>query len=320
MRQPRLRCVVAALALMVCTMPWAAETSLPGRLVDVGGYRLHIHCTGHGGPTVLLEAGLGGMSLEWSEIQDDLSHEFRVCSYDRAGYGWSDPGPAPRTSLQIAVELERLLDGAGERPPYILVAHSFGGYPAQVFVRRHPAEVAGLVLLDASHPHQFAAFDGVLPQSDLRQRHFDGRRLRSRQLLARPRLPANYPRSVRGLAYRLMLRRSARRTVRDEYLNMPLSAVEVEQAGKMPDRPVLVVSRGRQGWPATPRGRRLEQIWNQLQADLANLTPHAQRVIASYSGHYVHLDQPGLTVRLIRQLSRDAMAAYHPGGLTSAGG
>jgi len=98
-----------------------------GRLVDIGGYRLKVNCIGTGSPTVVLESGLGDMSVEWTRVQPEIAKFTRVCSYDRAGYGGSDAGPLPRTSAQIARELHTLLRNAGEEPPYLLVGHSFGG-------------------------------------------------------------------------------------------------------------------------------------------------------------------------------------------------
>src|SRR5690349_15455065 len=98
----------------------------PGQLVDVGGYRLHIQCVGTGSPTVVLDAGLGGSSLDWSLVQAAIGQTTRVCAYDRAGMGWSESGPAPRTPAQIAGELHTLLGNAGIAGPYVLVAHSLG--------------------------------------------------------------------------------------------------------------------------------------------------------------------------------------------------
>ena len=99
----------------------------PGTLVDVGGFRLHINCVGTGSPTVVLDAGLGGSSLDWSLVQPELGRSTRVCAYDRAGMGWSDPGPQPRTPGQIARELHTLLTNAGIAGPYVLVGHSLAG-------------------------------------------------------------------------------------------------------------------------------------------------------------------------------------------------
>lgn len=121
----------------------------PGRLVDVGGHRLHLHCVGSGGPTVILEGGKGGTSLEWSLVQPELAAATRVCAYDRAGTGWSEPGPMPRTPERVVAELHALLEAAGEEGPYILAAHSLGGRYARLFAAQHPGEVAGLVLVDA---------------------------------------------------------------------------------------------------------------------------------------------------------------------------
>ena len=121
----------------------------PGRLVDVGGYRLHIQCVGSGSPTVVLDAGLGGASLDWNLVQSEIGSMAQVCSYDRAGMGWSDPGPLPRTPDQIAHELHTLLTNAGIAGPYILVGHSLAGKNVRLFASQHPDEVAGMVLVDA---------------------------------------------------------------------------------------------------------------------------------------------------------------------------
>ncbi|HEX8881763.1 MAG TPA: alpha/beta hydrolase, partial [Candidatus Acidoferrum sp.] len=133
----------------------ARRSPEPGRLVDVGGYRLKINCGGRGSPTVLLESGLGDVLSEWRPVQLQISTFTRVCSYDRAGYGESDAGPLPRTSLQISRELHALLQNAGEHPPYILVGHSFGGYNVRVFNGEFRNEVVGMVLADSPQEDQY---------------------------------------------------------------------------------------------------------------------------------------------------------------------
>ncbi|MEU6781234.1 alpha/beta hydrolase [Nonomuraea angiospora] len=120
----------------------------PGRLVDVGGHRLHVRCTGSGAPTVVLEAGLAESSASWDAIQRGLPG--RVCAYDRAGYAWSQDGPAPRTADRAAAELRALLAAAGEAGPYVLVGHSYGGTIVRLFAHRWPALTAGLVLIDVT--------------------------------------------------------------------------------------------------------------------------------------------------------------------------
>jgi pimeloyl-ACP methyl ester carboxylesterase len=120
----------------------------PGQLVDVGGYRLHIYCTGNGNPTVILDSMGDGMSANWGWVQPKVAHVTRVCSYDRAGFGWSDPGPAPRDAQHAAEELHTLLGKVGIVSPYVLVGHSFGANVARVYAGRYPAEVGGMVFVD----------------------------------------------------------------------------------------------------------------------------------------------------------------------------
>ncbi|MGI9072524.1 MAG: alpha/beta fold hydrolase, partial [Bryobacteraceae bacterium] len=125
-----------------------------GHLVQAGSIRMNIDCSGQGSPTVILESGSGGPSVDWLMVQPEVAKFSRVCSYDRAGYGWSDSGPEPRSSLQIARELDQLLRTASEKGPYLLVGHSMGGYDIRVYTSQYPNEVAGMVLVDASHEDQ----------------------------------------------------------------------------------------------------------------------------------------------------------------------
>src|ERR671916_910967 len=128
----------------------------PGEMVDVGGYSLHINCVGQGSPTVVLDAGSGAMSASWVLVQREVSDTTRVCAYDRAGMGWSEMGPEPRDAKQISSELHTLLSEAGIEGPYVLVAHSFGGLYMQTYAARYPDEVAGVSLVESSHPEQFS--------------------------------------------------------------------------------------------------------------------------------------------------------------------
>src|SRR5512140_2116427 len=128
----------------------------PGKMVDVGGYRLHINCTGSGSPTVVIESGWGASSAGWAWVQPEVAKTTRVCTYDRAGMGWSEASPEPRTAREYAKELHTLLTNAKEPGPYVLVGHSMGGYTVLVYAHDYPAEVSGLVLIDAQ----------ALPSSD----------------------------------------------------------------------------------------------------------------------------------------------------------
>jgi pimeloyl-ACP methyl ester carboxylesterase len=130
----------------------------PGRLVDVGGHRLHLKVMGPrtAGPAVVLEAGMASMSANWAWVRDDLAHDGRVVSYDRAGLGWSDKGHRPMDAATSAAGLHAALGAAGVAPPYVLAGHSYGGLVTRMFADRYPDEVAGVVLVDASHPDQWA--------------------------------------------------------------------------------------------------------------------------------------------------------------------
>jgi pimeloyl-ACP methyl ester carboxylesterase len=124
----------------------------PGQRVDIGGYRLHLYCQGEGSPTVILEHGGGGGVLGWFRVQPEIARNTRVCAYDRAGLGWSDPGPAPRSGRQIAIELHTLLHNANIPGPYVLAGWSYGGLFVRAYAEQFPEDVAGLVLFDATHP------------------------------------------------------------------------------------------------------------------------------------------------------------------------
>src|SRR5215213_9385758 len=127
----------------------------PGQLVDVGGYRLHMNCTGTGSPTVVIDAGWGDWSASWSSwVQPEVAKTTRVCSYDRAGMGWSEAGPLPRNAQQFAKELHTLLQNAGIPGPYVVVGHSMGGLPVRVFVHEYATDVAGVVLIESMNPRQ----------------------------------------------------------------------------------------------------------------------------------------------------------------------
>jgi pimeloyl-ACP methyl ester carboxylesterase len=128
----------------------AHRFSQRGKSVQAGPMKLNLNCNGQGSPTVILDSGSGVPSVDWIKVQPEVAKFARVCSYDRAGYGWSEPGPEPGTSLQIAKELKTLLDVAGEKGPYLLVGHSFGGFNVRVFNGQYPKDVAGVVLVDAS--------------------------------------------------------------------------------------------------------------------------------------------------------------------------
>src|SRR5438552_9801401 len=163
------------LVLLPGATAWAQSESTsppfpaPGKLVDVGGWRLHLNCTGDARPsqpTVILKAGKADFSVEWSLVQPGVAKFARVCSYDRAGDGWSDLGPHPRTFHQIVYELHTLLDKAGVKAPFVLVGHSYGGWLVRLYASTYPAEVAGMVLVEAGADNPLRMLpDGKLVRS-----------------------------------------------------------------------------------------------------------------------------------------------------------
>jgi pimeloyl-ACP methyl ester carboxylesterase len=128
--------------------------AMPGQLYDVGGYRLHLNCTGSGGPTVVLQSGLGAFSANWARVAPVVAGTTRVCAYDRAGQGWSEDAPSEQDGVQAAADLHTLLSRAGEHGPYVLVGHSIGGDHAMTYAARYPEQVAGMVLLDTTSPYR----------------------------------------------------------------------------------------------------------------------------------------------------------------------
>jgi pimeloyl-ACP methyl ester carboxylesterase len=140
--------ILSACFVFAATTP---EPKPPGKLVDLGGHRLHMNCTGKGSPTVVVENGLGDFSFDWILVQSRVSRFTRICTYDRAGYAWSDSGPKPRTFSQLNLELRDALSRLGEPGPFVLVGHSYGGPVVRNFATTYPHEVAGMVLVDAAH-------------------------------------------------------------------------------------------------------------------------------------------------------------------------
>jgi len=149
-----MRNLAQAIVLTTAAAAAAAGPPPPGRLVDLGGHRLHLHCTGRGAPTVVIENGFDELSTDWGHVQQRVARISRVCTYDRAGYGWSDPGPLPRTFDQINLELRDALRAAGEKAPLVLAGHSFGGAVVRQYAHTYGAEVAGLVLVDIVSENQ----------------------------------------------------------------------------------------------------------------------------------------------------------------------
>jgi pimeloyl-ACP methyl ester carboxylesterase len=280
----------------------------PGRLVDVGGYTLHIHCTGDGRPTVVIDAGAGAWSLHFAHIQQALSG-VRVCTYDRAGLGWSDAGPMPRTSDRMVEELHALLRGAGVAPPLVLVGHSLGGYTVRIYQARFPGDVAALVLLDAAHEQQW---DRLSPQARaLTEASAAGLRTRAEQArrgLLRPEdvtPPGVFTRHLPGLreAYvAAMLTGQPYATQAAETAATFESARQVPASHRLGKLPLVVLSARRSFEAFAGSGIPVDEsnaLWLQLQNELASLSTNSRHLFSD-GHHRLHEADPTAVVAAIQ--------------------
>ena len=270
--------------------------SPPGTLVGVGLHRLHIHCTGQGSPSVIFESGLGGTSLDWIRVQPEVSRFTRACSYDRAGYGWSERGLEPRHADRIASELGRLLLHANVPPPYLLVGHSFGGLVVRLFAARDERRaVAGIVLVDATHEHQFQRMESAGVRTPMAP---TGRRfVISNHWL----VPSALPERLKPLAQRLALARKSIRTLYGELGSLRHSAIQVGSIRRTPEAPIIVLARSpRRG--AGDSQDRLDGTWIELQRELAGTMENGSFQVVRGSGHYIHLERPKRVVGAIRTI------------------
>jgi pimeloyl-ACP methyl ester carboxylesterase len=301
----------------------------PGRLVDIGGYRIHLLCTGtasEGNPTVILSAGGGDFATDWSLVQRPLSDSVRVCSYDRAGYGWSEPGPNPRTFRQEAFELRKTLTVAGERPPYVLVGHSIGAFVVRSFAHDYRKEVSGVVLVGPTNENGKLGYRGqwVLPRTLATNRSIPSPRALSD---APPLLrTATDSASCRAQAVRNariwrpydQLRAEAQRyrvwalqhpscvAAQDDFFAEEMAAFFAQwQVGANPlgDVPLVVVM-GTLKTPPPPGLSEAELRSDSIRIDLSRLSSRGRLVTDSLSGHHVQLDNPTLVLSAIRGIVR----------------
>jgi pimeloyl-ACP methyl ester carboxylesterase len=288
--------VVLGLLLAGAVYESAAEASdvraypPPGQMVDVGGHRLHIFCVGTGSPTVVIEAGWGDWSATWSSwVQPEVAKTTRVCTYDRAGMGWSEPGPMPRTAEHIAEELHSLLQRAGVPGPYVLAGHSMGGLTMRVFADRYAADVAGLVLIDSMNPRQSTqAADPApppleaAPASGLSISTLHARIGMSRLLAGPLDIAAGLApeRENAYVAYSVTPR--SVQTWLDEGQGMGETMAQAGTVTSLGALPLIVLSRGLDPDPD----------WQAMQTDLLQLSSRSQQLTAEKSAHNVQIDQP----------------------------
>src|SRR5690349_5726980 len=271
----------------------------PGELVDVGGYRLHIKCTGNGSPTVVIEAGLGDWSTSWGFVQSEVAKKTRVCSYDRAGAGWSENGPLPRDAAQFAKELHTLLQNADIPGPYVMVGHSLGGLGVRVFVHEYASEVAGVVLVESMNPKQISQ----LPSAERNQPNPQSRyysvltglaRFGVARVIARPVIQMISPSIIpdENAYYSRYVRVQSMQAARDESLGLAASEEEAATVKTFGDLPLIVLTGRLNKNPG----------WQEWQTELLQLSSNSQHLFAENSRHGVQIDEPDAAVSAILQI------------------
>jgi pimeloyl-ACP methyl ester carboxylesterase len=283
-----------------------------GRSVDIGGYRLNINCRGQGSPTVVLEAGLGVPAISWRAVQSEIAKFTRVCSYDRAGYDWSDPGPMPRTTARSVRELHTLLKNAGERPPFILVGHSFGGTNVRVYNGAYPREVAGLVLADTGNEEMKspASFQRLI-DSKLRGRQLDGKWATLLYWTGISRLAAGIQIDDPALPYDkqewsyFLIQPKVLRAVASEMENLDEGKAELKAAGTLGDKPLIVLIARQHPQDLdlpTQDAVAVSQLWVEDEKLLAQLSTRGKWIIVENSTHMTPLERPDAIVSAVREL------------------
>jgi pimeloyl-ACP methyl ester carboxylesterase len=294
--------VVAALAAGTLVQ-WRRDAAFaarpaPGSFVAVGDHRLHYELLGHGDLTFVLEAGLGDDSRSWGTLAAELARTGRVFVYDRAGLGWSDAGPRPRSPAQVAGELHDALEAAHVPKPYILVGHSWGGYTQMVFAERHPEGVAGLLLIDPSHPGQFH----LLPGGPSRALSFTMAQLPRLAWSGLPQLIYRTPDPVRATSRYLESAGAEFRAV------LAVAEAEATPLPRLGNLPVYVLSSGTMpgaaGEPADVTQTRHE-TWLALHEELLACSSSTIRrhLVVDGATHYIHVTNPEAVIAAARELT-----------------
>ena len=296
-----------------------------GRLVDLGSHRLHVLESGCGSPTIVMEAGLMSTVLSWSDLQRELARSYRVVSYDRAGLGWSDLGPMPRTADRVVDELHAMLERAAIPPPYVLVGHSFGGLTMPLFAACFPEEIAGMVLVDPVAPAEW----NPPSEHDRKLTRIGAKVCRRAALLSRIGIirfvvflltsglkkPASYlvrlisrgtpadsgsvsspwfsalPANEKVMAAVFWVQQKFALTIASQLENLPASAARVGELDNFCDKPVVILSAG-----DAPENRREEH------AAMARRLPLGEHVLAGESNHWIMQEEPDLVIRAIEKV------------------
>lgn len=290
--------LVMALIMTACapltSTPSATPTVVPPtpitftEKIDVGGYKLRIRCFGQGTPAAIVESGMGDPAVEsgsWKAVTSATAQTTQICLYNRAGVGLSDGAPGQdqtsRTSQDMVEDLHTLLVNANVPAPYILVGHSIGGYNVRLYASQYPNEVVGMVLVDSSHPDQWSEISAVLP-------HEQPDESESLKAIRSDTDPSSNP----------------------ERMDVIASAAQVRATKSLGDLPLIVLTH-KPGWNIDPNlppdlSAKIDQIWQDLQIDLAGLSSNSTHIIATQAGHNIQVDEPQLVIDAILKVMAQA--------------
>lgn len=285
---------------------------VPGQMVAVGGHKLHINCTGEGTPIIILEAGLTGWSQDWSHVQPLLEKRTTVCSYDRAGYGWSDLPPSPNSIERNVHDLRSALIASGHKPNWVLVGHSLGGLHSQAFARLFPNDVSAVVLVDSLETNLMS----VMAPKD--ERRYDGnlKKLSTTSVwlshMGLPRLLGmpvslitdSHPSEKENqMAKSVGLRTSAFITFRDEVHRVSTWLEDVENFPPYPNTPTAVLSTNAiADFPPGFSSKQMRQYWIESQLRLVTETK-SKHFVFPESGHNLHIEHPKAVSEVILDLA-----------------
>lgn len=308
----------AAIFVIGASAKTALKAKYPpiGQMVDVGGYRLHLYCQGTGSPTVVMDGGAGHTGLYWSLVQPEIAKSVRTCVYDRAGYGWSEKSPQPRSVNTMVSELHTLLSNANIAGPYVLVGHSLGGIIARQYAQSYPQDVVGMVLVDSAQEQQIKRFPEEMVSANAKGLE----QFRRLERLIATGLPALNPSRVplegnlpttSAEAYRALVLSDPKHlaTLRGEI--EALERGDTESVKTLGDLPLVVLSHGRLDPESvsvdiSPEVQeQYEQAWQELQVELASLSSSSKRIVAEQSGHNIHLEQPELVINAIYEVMNE---------------
>jgi pimeloyl-ACP methyl ester carboxylesterase len=312
----KIRYLITLTLLFIARGTFAQSESYPppGEIYTVNSKAMHMICEGEGEPIVILEAGIGGFSLNWSWVQPEIAKFTRVCSYDRSGYGWSEPTDQDFSIDAASADLHNLLKTAQIEPPYIMVGHSFGSVIIRDYHDKYPEQVLGMVFVDAVHP-QLSVRMPYYP--DALKNQMDGLRLFSgfARLAAVQSedsvlpVPTDVPETVADMYIAKLLEPNFFEASYTEAMCLIDCLPELTLSDDLGDMPLVVLRHGIPesisflGAPLSPElADQAEITWQTLQVELTNLSSNGKLIVAEDSRHNIQFDQPELVVNAVHEM------------------